>query len=126
MRTGSSATLCLPGLGPPLHSKISAERTHAAGIIRMLDAAEQRVASGETVIQPPPSGVCERAGAIRINSVALGKLLRIKLRHPFRRPADLIGDSAYPIFKTVVIAHPHILAGVQLGDLVKHVGGAAG
>jgi hypothetical protein len=29
------------------------------------------------------------------------------------RPADLIGDGAQPIFKTVVIAHPYMLAGVQ-------------
>jgi hypothetical protein len=72
------------------------------------DATEARVARGETVVQPPPGCVREGAGAIRIDSVAPGKLLHIKLGDLLYRPADLIRDGAQPIFKTVVITHaPH-------------------
>jgi hypothetical protein len=113
MRTRSSGGLCLPGFVLRLHIQIRAEWAHAVLVIRALDATEERIARGETVVQPPPSGVRERAGAIRIHSVTLGKLLHIKLRHPLHRPADLIGDGADPIFKTVVIAHLNMLAGVQ-------------
>jgi hypothetical protein len=111
MRTWSNGTLCLPGLGSPLKIQIPNEWAHAAVVISVLDATEERIARGETIVQPPPRRVRKRTGAIRINAVALGKLLHIKLGHSLHRPADLIGEGAYPIFKTVVIAHLHILAG---------------
>ena len=113
MRTWSNGTLCLPRLGSPLKIQIPTEWAHAAVVISVLDATEERIARGETIVQPPPRRVRKRTGAIRINAVALGKLLHVKLGHPLHRPADLIGQGAYPIFKTVVIAHLHMLAGLQ-------------
>jgi hypothetical protein len=112
MGARSSGGLGLAGLGSRLHTQIRPEWAPAVLVIRGLDATEERIARGETVVQPPPSGVRERTGAIRIHSVTLRKLLHIKLGHPLHRPADLIGDGAHPIFKTVVIAHLNMLARV--------------
>jgi hypothetical protein len=109
MRTRSSIGQCLPGLGLSLQIQISAERAHRAVVIRVLDVTEQRIARREAVVEPSSGGVRDGAGAVGIDSVALGKLLHIKLGEPLHRSADVSGDGAHPIFKTVVVTHaPHV------------------
>jgi hypothetical protein len=92
-----------------LQIQISAQRAHRAVVIRVQDLTEPRIACGEAVVQPSSGGVRDGAGAVRIDSVALGKLLHVKLGEPLHRAADLSGDGAHPIFKTVVVTHaPHV------------------
>jgi len=101
MRARSRAWLCLPGLGSRLQIpiQIRADRMHGAVVNRVLGATEQRIARGKMVVQPSAGGVREGAGAVRIDPVALGQVLHIKLGHPLHRPADLVGDGAQPVFK---------------------------
>jgi hypothetical protein len=106
MRACSGRRRCFAGLGSLL--QILTEWVHGALVRRVRDAAEQRIAGGEPLVQPSPGGVREGAGAVRIDSVALGKVLHVKLGHPLHRPADLIGDGAQQIFK---IAHTYMLTG---------------
>ena len=120
MRTRSRAWRGPLGLGRLFEIQIRAERAHWAVVITVRGLTEEGVARRESVIQPSAGGVRERAGAIRIDPVALGELIHVELGHPLHRFADLIGDGAQPIFETLVVAHaPHtrrcLIAGWELG-----------
>lgn len=94
MWTRRRAPLCLAHLGWPVEIQILAERARGAVVTRMLSGTEQRVAGGEVVVQPSPGSVREVTGTVRVNAVAPGKLLHVKLGEPLDRPADLIADGA--------------------------------
>ena len=109
MRTRSRPWPCPPSLGRLVQIQIRRERPFGAVLITMLDVTEQRIAGWEMIAQPLTGGVREGACAVCIDSVALGELLQIKLGDPLHRSADLVGNGAQPIFKTVVVAHaPHL------------------
>jgi hypothetical protein len=107
MRTRTRAWPCLPGPERPaqIQIQIRIERAHGAVVITVPGRTERRIVRGKAFAQPSAGKVREDAGAVRIDPVALGELVDIKIGDPLHRPAHLVGNGAQPILKTVVIAH---------------------
>jgi hypothetical protein len=82
MRTWSRTWLGLPGVSRAVQIQVGAEWARGAVLIWVLHGTEQRLARGETVVQPTPGGVREGAGTIGIDPVALGQLVHIQLGEP--------------------------------------------